>query len=95
MEAVNRFMDQKYDLVLMDIQMPEMDGLEAARKIREYEQLKNLPPTPIIALSAHAMKGDIDKAIHAGMDDYITKPFKPSELYRVIEKLTHLTDEPL
>jgi signal transduction histidine kinase len=94
-EAVNRFMDQKYDLVLMDVQMPEMDGLEATGKIRDYEQQKKLIATPIIALSAHAMKGDIDKAIHAGMDDYITKPFKPSELYRVIEKLTHLTDAPL
>jgi len=92
LEAVSRFMSQKYDLVLMDIQMPEMGGLEAAGKIRDFEHSNNLTPTPIIALSAHAMKGDIDKAINAGMDDYITKPFKPSELYGVIEKMTHQND---
>ncbi|MFA6125835.1 MAG: response regulator [Bacteroidales bacterium] len=87
-EALEKFQQRTYDLVLMDIQMPEMDGMEATRRIREIEELNKLKPTPVVALSAHAMKGDIDKALACGMDDYITKPFKPNELYFVIEKLT-------
>ncbi len=93
LEAVQRFQEKKYDLVLMDIQMPEMDGMEATRKIREYETLKGLKTVPVVALSAHAMKNDIDKAISCGMDDYITKPFKPNELYFLIEKLTRLNSD--
>jgi len=89
-EAIARFQEKTYDLILMDIQMPEMDGMESTRRIREIETLKGLNPTPIVALSAHAMKGDIDKALSCGMDDYITKPFKPNELYFIIEKLTRL-----
>ena len=79
---------KSYDLVLMDIQMPEMDGMDATRKIREIEAMKGSKHTPIVALSAHAMKNDIDKALSCGMDDYITKPFKPKELYIIIDKLT-------
>ncbi len=88
MEAVNLFRENPYDLILMDIQMPEMDGYEATRIIRNDENLSGRKPIPIVALSAHAMRGDIDKALNSGMDDYITKPFKPSELYEVILKLT-------
>jgi len=91
-EAVNLFKKNYYDLVLMDIQMPAMDGLEAVMKIREHEKTTANKPVPIIALSAHAMRGDIERAINAGMDDYITKPFKPADLYRLIEKLTHLCE---
>ncbi|MCX6224168.1 MAG: response regulator, partial [Bacteroidia bacterium] len=89
-EAVAMFRENIYDLILMDIQMPEMDGMEATQKIREIEALKGLSPIPVVALSAHAMKGDIDKALSCGMDDYITKPFKPNELYSLIENLTRL-----
>jgi CheY-like chemotaxis protein len=89
-DAVARFQEKSYDLILMDIQMPEMDGMEATRKIREIEAISRLKPVPVVALSAHAMKGDIDKALSCGMDDYITKPFKPNELYFLIEKLTRL-----
>jgi signal transduction histidine kinase len=92
-EAVEKYKNGTFDLILMDIQMPEMDGMEATKKIREFETERKLRQTPVIALSAHAMKGDIDKAISYGMDDYITKPFKPNELYLVIEKLTRLTTE--
>jgi CheY-like chemotaxis protein len=74
----------------MDIQMPEMDGLEATRKIREIESSKGLQTTPVVALSAHAMKGDIDKALECGMNDYMTKPFKPNDLYQLIERLTQI-----
>jgi CheY-like chemotaxis protein len=88
MEAVEMFKLKSYDLVLMDIQMPEMDGMDATRKIREIEAMKGSKHTPIVALSAHAMKNDIDKALSCGMDDYITKPFKPKELYIIIDKLT-------
>jgi len=89
-EAVKKFEEQHYDLILMDIQMPEMDGMDATQKIREYELLNHLDPVPIVALSAHAMKRDINKALSCGMNDYITKPFKPNDLYSIIEKATGL-----
>jgi CheY-like chemotaxis protein len=87
-EAVDKFRIRTYDLVLMDIQMPELDGLEATKKIREIEVFRGSNPTPVIAVSAHALKGDIEKALNSGMDDYIIKPFKPNELYSMIEKYT-------
>ena len=67
-----------YDVVLMDIQMPVMDGKEAAREIRKQEMFKKLP---IIAMTAHAMVGDREKSLEAGMQDHITKPIDPSELF--------------
>ncbi len=82
-EAVAATAAQDFDLVLMDVQMPEMDGLEATRRIREREQQtgKHLP---IVAITAHAMKGDRERCLAAGMDNYISKPIRPDELYRVI-----------
>ncbi len=77
-EAVEAVRKNKYDLVLMDIQMPEMDGLAAARKIREDSRFANLP---IIAMTAHAMKEDREKSLASGMDDHINKPIDPDELY--------------
>jgi signal transduction histidine kinase/CheY-like chemotaxis protein len=71
------------DLVLMDVQMPGVDGLEAARSIRSHPRWKNLP---IIALTAHAMIGDQDLCLASGMDDYITKPVNWTQLIEVIEK---------
>jgi CheY-like chemotaxis protein/anti-sigma regulatory factor (Ser/Thr protein kinase) len=87
-EAVSKFSASVFDLVLMDIQMPEMDGLEATVRIREIEASGRLTPTPVIGLSAYAMKEDIERAIDCGVDDYLTKPFKPNELYALIENLT-------
>ena len=68
---------ERFDLVFMDIQMPELDGLSAARRIREHEDLRNLP---IVALTARAMIGDREAALAAGMDDYLTKPLNAKEL---------------
>ncbi|OUD12362.1 PAS domain-containing hybrid sensor histidine kinase/response regulator [Thioflexithrix psekupsensis] len=73
-----------FDLVFMDCQMPEMDGFEATKAIRNYEQLKQLPPIPIIALTANAMAGDATRCKDAGMDDYLSKPVKSEDLKTVI-----------
>ncbi|RAL22412.1 hypothetical protein DL240_11230 [Lujinxingia litoralis] len=78
---------QRFDLVLMDIQMPRMDGFEATRAIRELEREgPRERPLPIVALTAHAMKGDRERMLRAGMDDYLAKPIQPEELMRVISK---------
>ncbi|MFN5634386.1 MAG: response regulator [Flavobacteriia bacterium] len=76
-EAIEKLKESKFDLVLMDIQMPVMDGLTACRKIRE-EMNKELP---VLAMTAHAMKGEREKSLAAGMNDHITKPIDPEHLY--------------
>ena len=86
-EAVKR---RAYDLILMDVQMPEMNGFEATKIIREMEGDRK--HTPIIAITAHAMKGDREKCLQAGMDDYISKPIEPQELFHAIEKWTKSQD---
>ena len=92
-EAVEAFKKGDFDLILMDIQMPEMDGFEATRRIRELEAenkstINNEQSTiPIIAMTAHAMTGDREKCIAAGMDEYVSKPIKPAGLYSVIDKV--------
>lgn len=83
--AVDMFSKNSYDIIFMDIQMPEMDGLEATRKIREFEKDVNNKPLIIIALTANAMKGDKEACINAGMNEYMSKPFKPDELKRVLD----------
>ena len=85
-EAVDAFEGERFDLILMDVQMPEMDGLEATRLIREKEAERG-GHISIVAMTAHAMKGDRDECLAAGMDDYMSKPFKPKELYSIIEKV--------
>ena len=85
--AVKMFMENQYDIILMDIRMPVMDGVEATEKIREIE--RNEPkrkPSVIVAFTAYAVEGDRERFLAAGMDDYIAKPFQPEELVRVIEK---------
>jgi CheY-like chemotaxis protein len=85
--ALEEASNKKYDIILMDVQMPEMDGFDSTRNIRQFENDKDYH-TPIVAMTAHAMKGDREKCLAAGMDYYITKPVNPSELYETIEKFT-------
>jgi CheY-like chemotaxis protein len=111
-EVLEALEKEPYDIVLMDIQMPVMDGYEATRRIRELELKaqqvkfnetnsedlsgseirfsKRSGRIPIVAMTAHAMKGDREKCIAAGMDDYTTKPINPEELLEKIEKWTHV-----
>jgi PAS domain S-box-containing protein len=84
-EAIDALAKQTFDLVLMDVQMPEMDGLEATAVIRENEK-HNGSHLPIIALTAHAMKGDRERCLAAGMDDYLSKPIRWQELDNLLEK---------
>jgi signal transduction histidine kinase/DNA-binding response OmpR family regulator len=83
-DALEAIQQQTFSLVLMDVQMPDMDGFEATRKIREREKAGNTH-IPIIALTAHAMKGDREKCLAAGMDNYISKPISAAELLEMTE----------
>jgi two-component system, sensor histidine kinase and response regulator len=76
---------KKYDLVLMDIQMPILDGIKATQQIRSWEKEQNIARMPIVALTAHAMSGDDDKSIAAGCDDHITKPVSKKTLLKIID----------
>ena len=85
-EAVRRAAEQSFDLVLMDVQMPEMSGLEATAAIRAREQATGAH-VPIVAMTAHAMTGDRERCLEAGMDAYVSKPLRPDELLAAIEGL--------
>jgi two-component system sensor histidine kinase/response regulator len=82
-EAVKMVQANDYDLVLMDLQMPEVDGLSAARRIRAVPRLHHLP---LIAMTAHAMAGDREQSLGAGMNDHVTKPIDPERLFNVLLK---------
>jgi two-component system, sensor histidine kinase and response regulator len=85
-EALAALEKETFDVVLMDVQMPDMDGFEATRAIREKEQ-KTGEHVPIIALTAHAMRGDKERCMEAGMDAYISKPINVNELLTAIERV--------
>ena len=85
LEAVDKIKENEYDVVLMDIQMPEMDGLTATREIRKDSRFDKLP---ILAMTAHAMKGEREKSLQAGMNDHITKPIDPHLLYTALSFYT-------
>jgi signal transduction histidine kinase/DNA-binding response OmpR family regulator len=87
-EACSLFKSDKYDVVLMDVQMPLMDGREATRAIREWEKMEGKKATPIIALTAHAVKEEIDYCIEAGCDTHLSKPVKKETLISTIKSLT-------
>ncbi len=84
LEAVDKFVSGSYDLVLMDIQMPFMDGYEATRKIRKFERESKQPRTPLLALTAHATTEERQKCLDAGCDGHLTKPIKKSKLLEAI-----------
>lgn len=85
-EAVEKYSNEPFDLILMDVQMPKVDGFQATKQIRNME-LTNGVHIPIIAMTAHAMKGDREKCLEAGMDFYITKPVDSKELIGLIQKV--------
>jgi CheY-like chemotaxis protein len=84
LEALDK---EKFDLVLMDVSMPEMDGLETVAAIRAREEATGFH-LPIIAMTAHAMKGDRERCLEAGMDAYISKPIQPRELFEAIKSMS-------
>ena len=89
-EALRRFETdpEKFDLILMDVSMPEMDGYEASKAIREFENGSKSDPTPIVCLTAHVMAADIDRSREAGMDDYLPKPVSREKLQAVVKRWT-------
>jgi CheY-like chemotaxis protein/HPt (histidine-containing phosphotransfer) domain-containing protein len=84
-EAVDAVADQSYDVVLMDLQMPILDGIQATIEIRAHEADERVP---IIALTANAASGEVDRCIAAGMDDYVPKPFRAADLIAAVENVT-------
>ena len=86
-EAVEALRTDEFDLVLMDLQMPEMDGFDATASIRTRERQGSAPRIPIVALTAHAMQGDRQRCMDADMDGYVAKPIKPVELFEVIDRV--------
>ena len=86
-EAVSKFSNQRFAAILMDMQMPQMDGLEATRVIRRLELDQSLQHTPIIAMTANAMQGDRELCLEAGMDDYLSKPIRADELFSLLERI--------
>jgi signal transduction histidine kinase/CheY-like chemotaxis protein/ligand-binding sensor domain-containing protein len=93
-EALDALRTGRFDLVLMDVQMPEMDGFAATREIRRAEH-GGQDHVPVIAMTAHAMKGDREECLAAGMDDYLAKPINSEELRQVIERVMTARKEPV
>jgi two-component system, sensor histidine kinase and response regulator len=86
-EALAAIVREKFDIVLMDVQMPVMDGFEATAAVRAQEKLKG-GHIPIVAMTAHSLKGDEERCLDAGMDGYVSKPIRMDELSRMLEKFT-------
>ncbi len=91
-QAVEAFDPELFDLILMDVQMPEMDGFEATREIRKIEA-RSGGHIPIIAMTAYATEGDRERCLEAGMDDYVSKPISASKLFKAIEALVPSSPE--
>ena len=86
-EALNLMRGRRFDLILMDVQMPGIDGFETTHLIREQEKIQSPSPhIPIIGMTAHALSGDRERCLKAGMDDYIPKPFHPDEFLAKLNK---------
>ncbi|MFA4950793.1 response regulator [Brevundimonas sp.] len=86
-EALDTLTTSAFDVVLMDVQMPEMDGLTATRLLREYEAARGLIRMPVIALTANAMPDDVDRSLAAGADLHLPKPIRPAELLEAINRV--------
>lgn len=84
--CVEHYRSQRFDVVLMDISMPVLGGIEATQEIRLYETQNCVPRTPIVAITASAMAGDRERFLESGMDDYIAKPYWPHELDVILQK---------
>ncbi|MEM7019677.1 MAG: response regulator, partial [Pseudomonadota bacterium] len=94
-EAVETVRQNTFKMIFMDVQMPEMDGLEATRLIRAHEEENDLPHTPIVAMTANAMRGDEQRCYEAGMDDYVSKPFTLKSVQAKLDKYCPLELAPL
>ena len=88
--GVEAYIAQQPTMILMDISMPEMNGMEATQKIRAYEESQQLPRCPIVALTANAMKGDREHCLEVGMDDFLSKPVVMEELFACIDQWVEL-----
>ncbi len=89
-EAINAIAEKSYDLILMDIQMPEMDGLETTKYIRKQELESQLPPIAIVAMTANATDDDQNLCHDAGMNDYISKPIQIDKLKNMLQRFVSL-----
>jgi CheY-like chemotaxis protein len=87
-QALELTAERDYALVFMDCQMPELDGYEATRRLRAEEAASGGPRLPVVAMTAHALTGDRDRCLAAGMDDYLTKPLRPHDLDAVLARWT-------
>ncbi len=92
-EVIKAIADKSYDLIFMDIQMPEMDGLEATQYIRSQEKESQLPPIAIVAITANATHDDQYTCRKAGMNDYISKPIQIEELRKILQRYESLKNE--
>ena len=86
-QALEKLERQHFDVVLMDVQMPEMDGLSATRAIRQREAERGTARLPVVALTAYAMAGDRERFLEAGMNDYVAKPVQLAELQRALGRI--------
>ena len=85
--AFDKFREMDYDLILMDLQMPVIDGYQATEMIREYERLNNKPPVKIVAMTANAMKEDVENCLAIGMNGYLSKPFRIDDMTKMLKDL--------
>jgi CheY-like chemotaxis protein len=85
-QALESLQSRQFDLALMDIRMPRLDGLETTRRIRRRERILGLPPLPIVGMTAHAAQQDRAMCLEAGMNDHVSKPIASAHLYAIIEK---------
>ena len=93
-EALELLEDEEFDLILMDMMMPQMDGLEAVQRLRERERVEGLPPTPVIAFTANAMKGDRSRYLSQGIQGYISKPIDAPTFFEEIRRVLENSQDP-